>query len=83
MKGKGRKSLAVAIFLGALRIAVFVVGLVCSRNPDALHRKYVYDYTLDQFCLFCVNWWIPAGIIGFPLFLISLIVSLVRESKKD
>lgn len=79
---KGKKSGAVLIFIGVLLLAVFVVGLVLRRNPSAFMTKYRYDFALEQFCAFCVNWWLPAGIIGIPLFLISLIVSLVRESKE-
>jgi len=79
---KARKSSAVAIFIGVLLIVIFVIGLVLRRNPAAFMTKYRYDFALEQFCAFCVNWWLPAGIIGIPLFLISLITSLVRESKE-
>ena len=79
---KGRKSAAVWIFIGLLLIVVFAVGLICEKNPSAFLRKYQYDYALEHFCAFCVNWWLPAGIIGFPMFLISLIISLIRESKE-
>ena len=79
---KGKKSCTVAIFVGLLLIAVFVIGLVCEKNPGAFQRKYVYDYTLEQFCAFCRNWWLPAGIIGIPTFLVSLLISLHRESKE-
>ena len=78
---KGRNSSAVAIFIGLLLIVIFAVGLITEKNPAAFQRKYVYDLSLEQFCAFCRNWWLPAGIIGFPLFLISLIVSLARERK--
>ncbi|MBR6165343.1 MAG: hypothetical protein IKQ45_05395 [Clostridia bacterium] len=78
---KARKSSAVAIFIGALLIIIFAVGLACSKNPDIFRQKYRYDYSLEQFCAFCVNFWLPAGIIGFPTFLISLIISLIREKK--
>ena len=80
---KGRKSAAVWIFIGLLLIVVFAVGLICEKNPSAFLRKYQYDYALEHFCSFCVDWWLPAGIIGFPMFLISLIISLVRESKEN
>ena len=80
---KGRKSAAVWIFIGLLLIIVFAVGLICEKNPSAFLRKYQYDYALEHFCSFCVNWWLPAGIIGFPMFLISLIISLSRESKEN
>ena len=79
---KARKSGAVAIFIGVLLIVVFAVGLIVQKNPSALMTKYRYDFALEQFCVFCANWWLPAGIIGIPLFLISLITSLVRESKE-
>ena len=79
---KARKSGAVAIFIGVLLIVVFAVGLTVQKNPSALISKYRYDFALEQFCAFCANWWLPAGIIGIPLFLISLITSLVRESKE-
>lgn len=79
---KARKSGAVAIFIGVLLIVVFAVGLIVRKNPSALISKYRYDFALEQFCAFCANWWLPAGIIGIPLFLISLITSLVRESKE-
>ena len=80
---KGKKSAAVPIFIGALLIVVFAVGLICDRNPTALLRRYQYDFALEQFCAFCTDWWLPAGIIGFPMFLISLIISFVRESKEN
>ena len=79
---KARKSGAVTIFIGVLLIVVFAVGLIVQKNPSALISKYRYDFALEQFCAFCANWWLPAGIIGIPLFLISLITSLVRESKE-
>ncbi len=79
---KGRKSGAVWIFIGLLLIVIFTVGLIYEKNPSAFIRKYQYDYALEHFCSFCVDWWLPAGIIGFPMFLISLIISLVRESKE-
>ena len=79
---KARKSGAVAIFIGVLLIVVFAVGLIVQKNPSALISKYRYDFALEQFCAFCANWWLPSGIIGIPLFLISLITSLVRESKE-
>ena len=80
---KRSKSGAVAIFIGLLLIIIFAVGLICEKNPSAFLRKYQYDYALEHFCSFCVNWWLPAGIIGFPMFLISLIISLIRESKEN
>ena len=79
---KVKKGSAVLIFVGLLLIAVFVVGLVCEKNPGAFQRKYRYDFALDQFCAFCVRWWLPAGVIGLPTFLVSLLISLRRESRE-
>ena len=79
---KGRNSSAVAIFIGLLLIVVFAVGLAVENNPRALTRPHYYDLALEQFGSFCSRIWLPAGIIGIPLFLVSLIVSLVREKKE-
>ena len=76
------KSNAVAIFIGVLLTAVFVVGLTVTNNPDAFSARYRYDFALEQFCDFCRNWWLPAGIIGIPTFLVSLLIALRRESKE-
>ena len=78
---KGRNSGAVLIFIGALLIVIFAVGLAVEHNPRAFTAKYRYDLSIEQFGAFCSQIWLPAGIIGFPLFLISLIVSLIREKK--
>lgn len=80
---KEGKSGAVAIFIGVLLIVVFAVGLICEKNPSAFVRKYQYDFALEQFCAFCRDWWLPAGIIGFPLFLVSMLLSLIMESKRN
>jgi len=79
---KGRNSGAVMIFIGILLTAVFAVGLAVVKNPHALNRPYQYDFALDQFGAFCASIWLPAGIIGIPLLVISLVVSLVRERKE-
>ena len=79
---KTSKSGAVAIFTGALLVVIFAVGLVCSRNPYALYPKHRYDITLEQFCAFCADWWLPAGIIGIPTLVGSLVLCLVREAKE-
>lgn len=79
---KGRNSGAVLIFIGLMLIVIFAVGLAVDRNPGALNRPFHYDFALDQFGAFCAGVWLPAGIVGIPLFLISLIVSLVREKKE-
>lgn len=78
---KSRKTGAVTIFIGALLTVVFVVGLICSKNPGALLSPRRYDYTLEAFCTFCRNWYIPAGIVGIPMFLISLLLDLRRDAK--
>ena len=80
---KGRKSGAVLLLIGLLLIVIFAVGLTVDSNPTALRRQYVYNSALEAFSAFCAGVWLPAGISGFPLFLISLIVSLVRERKED
>jgi len=77
----GSKSGAVGIFIGVLLIVIFVVGLAVDRNPRALSQRYRDDLSVEQFGWFCSQIWLPAGIIGIPLFLISLITSLVRERK--
>ena len=78
---KGRKSAAVALFLGALLTVIFAVGIAWTHNPGILAQRRYYDATIDRFITFCANVWLPAGIIGIPLFLISLTVSLIREKK--
>lgn len=77
-----RKSGAIAMFIGLLLVVIFVVGMIVDRNPNALKRPRYYDYTIEQFGAFCAGVWLPAGIIGIPLFLISLVVSLIRERKE-
>ena len=83
MKNRDRKTSTGLIFVGALLIVVFGVGLATSRNPGALLPSHRYDYTLEAFVRLCAEWWLPAGIIGIPMFLISLILSLYRESKQE
>ena len=80
---RNRKSGAVAMFIGGLLIVIFGVGLAVDLNPGVLLRQYRYDMALEKFGEFCSRIWLPAGIIGIPLFLISLIVSLVRERKEN
>ena len=80
---KGRNSVAVLMFIGLLLIVVFAVGLAVDINPAALSRPHHYDRALEQFGMFCARLWLPAGIIGVPLFLVSLIISLVREKKEN
>lgn len=83
MRNSDRKSSAILIFIGLLLTVVFAVGLTVSRDPGALLPKYRYDYALESVLRLCAEWWIPAGLIGIPLFIISLIVSLWRESQAD
>ena len=78
---KGRKSGVVAVFIGALLIVIFAVGLAAERDPGAFLRTRRYDFALESFVAFCVRMWLPAGIIGIPLFLVSLAICLVREKK--
>ena len=80
---KGRNSHAVAIFIGGLLTVIFGIGMAVAKNPYALSSRYSYDLALEQFGVFCSRIWLPAGIIGIPLFLVSLIISLVRDRDKD
>ncbi len=76
------KSNAVAVFIGVLLTAVFVIGLTVTNNPDAFSAKYRYDFALEQFKEFCASWYVLAGVIGIPTLLVSLGISLVRESRE-
>ena len=78
-----RKTGAVAIFAGLLLIVIFGVGLAVTQNPHVLMRPHSYDMSLEMFGDFCASVWLPAGIIGIPLFLISLIRSLILEKKQN
>lgn len=79
---KNRKSGAVSIFIGLLLVAVFIIGLIVRKNPEALVRPYRDDLFIEHLTSFCAGWWLPAGIIGIPLLLISLIICLVRENRE-
>ncbi len=79
---QNRNTGAVSIFIGALLIVIFVVGLIVTDNPAALTRPRRYDMALESFGSFCASVWLPAGIIGIPLFLFSLIRSLIRDRKE-
>ena len=79
---KDRKSCAVWMFIGMLLVVIFGVGLAVDINPHALSVRYRQDLALEMFGVFCSRIWLPAGIIGIPLFLVSLIISLVREKKE-
>ena len=80
---KSRKSGAVSLFLGLLLIVIFGVGLTVDQNPAALVQPKKYDHALLQFGTFCSAIWLPAGIIGIPLFLFSLIKSLIQEHRAN
>ena len=82
MRNSDRRSSAIFIFIGLLLTVVFAVGLTVSRDPGALLPKHRYDYALESILRLCAEWWIPAGVIGIPMFLISLIIALVRESRE-
>ena len=76
-----RQSGAVSMFIGMVLSVIFGVGLTVDNNPTALMRSHSYDFALEQFGSFCASIWLPAGIIGIPLFLFSFIISLVKEKK--
>ena len=77
-----RTTSAVSIFVGALLVVVFAIGLIATGKPDTFLQKNRYDFALQQFVGFCRSWWPVAGIIGIPVFLISLIRSLILESRE-
>ncbi len=78
---KGRNSGAVFLFLGVLLSFCFGVGLTWAQNPDALMNAKRYDIAWEQFVFFCGEWWALLGIIGIPMFVISLIICLIRERR--
>ena len=80
---KNKKSGAVSLFLGLLLIVIFGVGLTVDQNSAALVQPKKYDHALLQFGTFCSAIWLPAGIIGIPLFLFSLIKSLIQEHRAN
>ena len=69
------------MFIGMLLVTVFIVGLIVDMNPRALIGRYRQELSLELFGVFCSRVWLPAGIIGIPLFLVSLIISLISEKK--
>ncbi len=79
---KRSKSGAVWIFLGAMLTVFFVIGLLYNRNPGALLRGPGYDVGREQFAAFCGAIFLPCGIVGIPMLLISLILSLIRERRE-
>ncbi len=78
---KNQKSYAIFIFLGALLSVFFLVGLVFANNPDAFFDPRREDITLIHFTRFCYQYGFYCGIVGLPMFVISLILSLVQEKK--
>ena len=78
-----RKTGAVSMFIGLLLIVIFGVGMAVERKPAALTQPRRYDMALEQFGSFCSSIWLPAGIIGIPLFLFSLIKSLIQERRAN
>ncbi len=78
---RDRKAATFFIFIGLLLILVFAVGRIVSQDPSAFRSRYMVDTTLEMFLRFCAEWWIPAGAVGIPMFLIFFAVSLVREHR--
>ncbi len=79
---KGRTSGAVWIFLGALLTVFFAIGLIYSENPGAFLRRNEINLAREQFTAFCGAVWLPCGLVGIPMLLISLVLSLIRERKE-
>jgi len=79
---KQKNTAAVFIFLGLLLTVCFVVGLTYTQNPTIYLRLDRTDVALEQFAAFCGKWYVFLGIVGIPTLLISLIVSLIRESRE-
>lgn len=80
---KSRGSETVFIFLGALLSFCFGIGLAYARNPGMLYQRNSYDLSWEMFVSFCGKWYIVMGLIGIPMLLITLIVSLVRGKKES
>ncbi len=80
MKSRGTETFF--IFLGALLTFCFGTGLAYARNPGMLYQRGIYDASWEIFVGFCLKWYIVLGIIGVPMLLITLIVSLVRGKKE-
>ena len=80
---KGKNSSAVFIFLGALLSFGFGIGVAYMKNPGMLIRRGQFDISWEMFTAFCGKWYWLMGLIGIPMFLISLIISLVRERRAN
>lgn len=71
------------IFVGALLTVCFAVGLSFNNDPSLYIQARNVNIAREQFASFCGSIWLPCGIIGIPMLLISLIVCLYRESRQD
>ena len=80
MKSRGTETFF--IFLGALLTFCFFTGLVYARNPGMLYQRGIYDAAWEMFVGLCSKWYVELGIVGVPMLLITLIVSLVRGKKE-
>ena len=78
---KSDTSGAATIFIGALLTVCFVIGLVYNNNPGAFIQSHRMDYTFEGFVGLCAKLFIPCGIIGIPMLVISLIVCLCKERR--
>ena len=72
---------AISIFVGVLLVVIFGIGLAAVSNPGAFFQNKRYDFAMKQFVDICSEIWLPAGIIGIPTLVISVIRSLVQESR--
>ena len=70
------------IFLGALLTFFFAVGLASSRNPGLFLQEKRMDYVKEQFIMLCRSYWPLFGIIGIPMLLVSLVISLIKEKQQ-
>ena len=73
------KGCTVFIFFGLMLIVFSVIGFTFSSNPDNYLRADRYDLAWEQFLHFCAGLRYPFGVVGIPMFLTALIVSLVKK----
>lgn len=73
------KGTAICVFLGLLFIIFSVLGFSFYQNPGNFLKADRYDLAFEQFLRFCCSLRYAFGAVGIPLFLISLIVSIVRK----
>ena len=78
---RSRGSETVFIFLGALMSVCCGIGAAYAHNPGMLYQRKIYNLAWERFVIFCGNWYIVLGIIGIPMLVITLIVSLARDRK--